>query len=109
MLEPALARLIDAELAAQWPNDTETAANYKRQYGGLILNGRRIIYVNGLHGSDGPPVSEQVQLGAETVTLSVPDWHISALMICDGGPITFGVEYDVATRRFSNFQFNGVA
>jgi len=28
-------------------------------------------------------------------------------MVCDGGPAFFGVEYDVAARRFTHFGFNG--
>ena len=35
------------------------------------------------------------------------DWRTQATQICDGGTITFGVEYDPATGQFSNFAFNG--
>jgi len=35
------------------------------------------------------------------------DWRTQAVQICDGGPITFGVEYDPGSGQFSNFAFNG--
>jgi len=99
-LEPALAKLLDEQLAKRrFPG---SAAEYYRQYGGLVIAGRRMIYVNGFHkyliarrGNSGellPP--------AET-------WRSQAVMICDGGPIVFGVEYDPATAGFVHFSFNG--
>jgi hypothetical protein len=73
---------------------------YYRQYGGFVIGGKRVIYVNGVD---------------ETVMQRSPDparpfdWRTQTVQICDGGTITFGVEYDPATRRFSNFAFNGSA
>jgi len=29
------------------------------------------------------------------------------MVICDGGPIMFGAEYDTETREFRSFAFNG--
>lgn len=94
-MEPALATLIDTELYAQWPNEALSASDYRRQYGGLIVGGRRIIYINGFRaeGEDG----------------EIAVWRTWPMIICDGGPITFGVEYDPADGSFSNFAFNGVA
>jgi hypothetical protein len=37
------------------------------------------------------------------------DWHRQVVGVCDGGPAFFGVEYDPATKRFSHFEFNGIA
>jgi hypothetical protein len=65
-------------------------AAYYRQYGGLVVNGRHIIYVNG--------VRNAVVRG---------DWRGSAISICDGGQLAFGVEWDPATGSFAHFAFNG--
>ncbi|HEX4303024.1 MAG TPA: hypothetical protein VHZ78_09535 [Rhizomicrobium sp.] len=63
---------------------------YYRQYGGLIVGGRHIIYVNG--------VRNAVVTG---------NWRTAPISICDGGALAFGVEYDPATGRFEHFAFNG--
>ena len=34
-------------------------------------------------------------------------WRHDVVMICDGGPTFFGVEYDIPARRFTQFAFNG--
>jgi hypothetical protein len=87
-----LARQLEAAGQSPSPGD------YYRQYAGFMIGGRRVIYVNGV---------------AESAVEREPnpahpfDWRTQAIGICDGGTITFGVEYDVTTRRFSNFAFNG--
>jgi len=92
-LEDGLIPLLSQRLEAA--GESPSPGDYYRQYAGLVIAGRRVIYVNGVRSSaipEGP----------------VPfDWRTQAVQICDGGPITFGVEYDPATRRFSNFAFNG--
>jgi hypothetical protein len=89
-MEPALLERLRRELVAiGWEADP---SSYVRQYGGLVIGNRRVIYTHGftLEGDD-------------------PDegWRTHAHTICDGGPITFGVEYEPTTRRFANFAFNG--
>src|SRR5262249_48262706 len=66
-----------------------SAGVYYRQYAGFIVGGRRVIYVNGVsesavHESDDPERPF--------------DWRTQAMSVCDGGTITFGVEYDPATH-----------
>jgi hypothetical protein len=34
-------------------------------------------------------------------------WRETATSICDGGPVFFGVEYDVDAGKFSHLAFNG--
>ncbi len=63
---------------------------YYRQYGGLTVGGRHIIYVNGARNA-----------------IVHPDWRTNAISICDGGALAFGVEYDPATGAFAHFAFNG--
>jgi hypothetical protein len=76
---------------------TTPPGDYYRQYAGFIINGRRVIYVNGFDRS----------------TLDHPnpdhpfDWRTQALGICDGGMITFGAEYDAETHQVTKFAFNG--
>ncbi len=76
--------------------ESPSPGGYYRQIAGLVIGGRRIIYVNG--------VDESAIGGGANSRF---DWRTQAVQICDGGPITFGVEYDPATRQFSNFAFNG--
>ncbi|MCX7359196.1 MAG: hypothetical protein NT015_13760 [Alphaproteobacteria bacterium] len=71
--------------------ESPSPGRYYRQIAGLVIGGRRIIYVNGVDADSVDP---------ET-------WRTAPIEICDGGPITFGVEYDPATRQFRNFAFNG--
>lgn len=75
--------------------ESPSPGGYYRQYAGFVIGGRRIIYVN--------EVDEQ----AIDRSGSSFDWRTQPVRICDGGPITFGAEYDPATHRFSNFAFNG--
>ncbi|MBV8800531.1 MAG: hypothetical protein JO208_12085 [Alphaproteobacteria bacterium] len=80
------------------PNITDADADYLltqdvRQYAGFVVGGRKIIYVNAVRGwgiSDAPN-----------------QWRTKAIQICDGGPITFGVEFDPSTKEFSHSAFNG--
>lgn len=73
--------------------ESPSPGGYHRQYAGLVIGGRRVIYVNGV----------QAQLTANGLS----DWRTQPVQICDGGALTFGVEYDPATRQFANFAFNG--
>jgi hypothetical protein len=92
-MEPALARYLAQNLRGAWPDSDHIAVeDYRRQYGGLILGGQRIIYVNGFRLTE---YDDQ------------DTWRSFPHVICDGGPIMFGVEYDPATQSFRNFAFNG--
>jgi hypothetical protein len=92
-MEPALLERVRRELATA-TGSQENARDYVRQYGGLVTGGRRVIYTHGF---------------IERIDDPDEGWRTHARIICDGGPITFGVEYDPATRQFSNFAFNGQA
>ena len=70
------------------------ASDYYRQYAPLMINGKRIIYVNGLHS------------GTVARNEKVP-WQTTASHACDGGQLFFGTEYDTATGRVSKIIFNG--
>jgi hypothetical protein len=94
-LDTALAFFLAQRL--EEAGSTASPGAYYRQVAGFVIGGQRVIYVNGVH-SD----------AVERVNPNHPfDWRTQAHMICDGGPITFGVEYDPETGAFSNFAFNG--
>jgi len=75
-------------------------AEYFRQYVGMTIGGRRLLYLNAVHAdivtlhSDGPHAL---------------DWHSKAIVVCDGGEAFWGVEYDLGARSFGNLQCNGYA
>jgi hypothetical protein len=94
----ALEAVLGRELATQLlPEPGAKPEDYYRQYAGLVTGGRKIIYVNGLHRDavDRAPEGQR------------DTWKTDPAMICDGGSITFGVEYDPASKTFANFAFNG--
>ena len=62
---------------------------YGRQYLGLVIDGRRMIYIIGVYGTSTPGPGL---------------WDF-----CDGGCDLFGVLYDPETERFSDLAFNGFA
>lgn len=89
----------ELESAGQVPSP----GGYYRQYAGFVLGGKRVIYANGV---DESAVGDERDT-REAVRVPGYSWRTHAVRICDGGTITFGVEYDPATRQFSNFEFNG--
>lgn len=66
---------------------------WKRQYVGIIRNGRRYIYGNFIPKGEVEP--------------SMTNWRREPVRICDGGPAFFGVEYDVEKARVTHLAFNG--
>lgn len=96
-LEDALVAELTRQLEAA--GESASPQSYYRQYAGFVVGGRRMIYVNG--------VSESAIDADPGPAFHPSNWQTYAVQICDGGPITFGVEYDPATRQFSNFAFNG--
>ena len=100
-LEARLPQALDDALAkrGQFANRSRDIG---RQYAGLKIAGRSIIYVNGF------PLSMFEMEARYTPGLSRDDWKRQAVMVCDGGPAYFGVEYDPKTKVFSHFAFNGI-
>jgi hypothetical protein len=65
------------------------------QYVGIVRGGRRFIYGN-FFPSD--------HAGSSVF----PDrWRSEPVVVCDGGPAFFGVEYDVDARRITRVDSNG--
>jgi len=85
------------EAGTPHPGDPDWATaprGWRRQYVGIVRGGRRFIY-----GNFYPHRSEDDS--------QLPDWRTAAVLVCDGGPVFFGAEYDVETRRFTHLAFNG--
>ena len=106
--EPAqiadLESTFDQAVAAQLKTRGELAppAGFDRQYLGIVVAGAKRIYVNAfLHELD--------EGKGKQVTFPPRDfWRTNAVIVCDGGSYYFGAVYDPATKKFSDFAFNGV-
>ena len=71
-----------------------------RQYVGVIVNGRRFIYLNAF------PEAEFDDWPSQ---MPKPDWRMTPYIVCDGGTSYWGVLYDPVTGTFSVLATNGVA
>ncbi|WP_051748484.1 hypothetical protein [Nevskia soli] len=83
--------LLNAQSPAAAAAHVGDALGYYRQYFGIVVHGRRMIYVNAF---------------VEGMYRST-DWKQFAIVVCDGGPGAWGALYDPANRLFSGFAFNG--
>jgi hypothetical protein len=99
-LEEALPAALQAALDHAMPSGSARfkVSDYYRQYGGLVVGGEKIIYVNGFH---------------RELLDSLPDfpthamfWRTSPVEGCDGGLFLFGAEYDPSTRHVRSIRFN---
>jgi hypothetical protein len=63
-----------------------------RQYVGIVVAGRRLIYVNAF-----PP-----QFGLK-------DWKTRLVSVCDGGPSFWGIQFDPTDDKFFDLEMNGRA
>jgi hypothetical protein len=75
--------------------------SFQRQYAGFLIDGGKIIYVNAFPDGAGDP-NPNAPPGFDHF-----DWRQQAVIVCDGGPAFFGVEYDPAKKTLSHFEFNG--
>ena len=88
----ALERRLPSYLARQQGNRPSIGTPYYRHYVGVTHDGRRSIY-----------------LSAFPVGTAEPDWRRHAQIVCDGGNVFWGVEYDPLTKQFTNLSVNGEA
>lgn len=100
-LETLLAPTLQDAINREQPDESKrhAASGYYRQYFGLVVDGHRIVYVNGFH-----EVSLKLFSGS-----SAPrqNWHETAVNVCDGGTLFFGAEYDPAAGTLQHLRFNG--
>lgn len=69
----------------------EKLDNYNRQYIGIILDGKRIVYANFFCDSTGR------------------DWRKEFIFVLDGGDCFFQFKFDMNSNEFFDLQVNGVA
>lgn len=67
------------------------AADFDRQYVGIEMDGRHLIYLNAFHLPDDADI----------------DPARDAIRVCDGGAQFWGAVFDPGSGRFSDVQFNG--
>lgn len=95
-LEAELPAALNGRPEARDRDMTGAPSGWRRQYVGLIRGGRRLVYGNFF--PRGPAENS-----------SRFDWRAMPVVVCDGGPVFFGVEYDVAGGRITHLAFNGMA
>lgn len=92
-LERVLPGVLDSALAVMTqPSDRLRSEEYRRQYVGVLSDGRRLIYVNGFHRS--------------WTRERLPYWRRRAVSVCDGGLHFWGATYDVQSRQIGQLRFN---
>jgi hypothetical protein len=75
---------------------TWSSGSYYRQYVGLVIDDRRIVYANAF-----------VPLPTPGRPSGAPDsWERQLLYACDGGDRFFGAEFDVESGRVRYLAFN---
>lgn len=77
----------------QYEDSSRFPTGWRRQYVGILEDGERVIYGNFF------PIS----------TSGLPHDPHKPVVVCDGGPKYFGVEYDVKARHIMHIAFNGSA
>jgi hypothetical protein len=103
-VEEGLGAAFDAavEQAGTPVADRRPLPEYHRQYGGLVVGGRRIVYVNAFH-------ERLLQLGLSIRPPRPVDWRHVAVNVCDGWTSYFGAEFDVGSGKITALVFNGRA
>lgn len=87
-LEFYLRRVSDRRSPALWSK----LKDYRRQYAGIVENGRRKIYANFF-----------------CKTAQITDWKMNPVAVEDGGDCFFQIKYDMDAGTFSNLYINGDA
>jgi hypothetical protein len=96
-LPPALQEAIDANPRRQFSAKLRSE-DYYHQYAGVIVGGKRLVYVNGFHES-------YLWMWPHTLRFTL-EWRERAIAVCDGGMGFFGAEYDPESGRVSSIDFN---
>ena len=94
---PAALHVVTSTFRMPYRSTTE----FRRQYVGIARANRKLIYMNAFPRDVGNPAPDGPPSGRAF------DWRRQPVVVCDGGPAFFGVEYDPATKRFNHFEFNG--
>jgi hypothetical protein len=71
---------------------------YYRQYVGIVLGNRKLIYLNAF-----------CQKPDDVVVRQGGDWRQNPIDVCDGGDCFWSAVYDPVSGEFSDLQVNGIA
>ena len=98
-LEQQLPRLqqIKSSLCCGPGRNVENVLDYYRQYLGIVVKGRKVIYINALSIRYARRYAQDDR------------WRREPIIVCDGGAWFWGAIYDPETKEFSRLAFNGVA
>jgi len=97
-LAPALQRALEQEIRD--PSRRPATNEYYRQYIGIQVGRRQVVYINGFH-------KNYLERLVTTHPQLSDAWRLRAVNVCDGGSSFFGAEYDPATRQVANVRFHG--
>jgi hypothetical protein len=76
----------------------ENPSRYYRQYVGIVVGDRKLIYLNAFCNK---PEDVVVRHGE--------DWRQSPIDVCDGGDCFWSAVYDPLSGEFTDLQVNGIA
>ena len=93
-VEAALPAALAAHRMRDPPDWSRLETGWRRQYIGFVRGGRRLLYGNFF----------PREVGDEG---AVGQWRVEPVIVCDGGPAFFGVEYDVEAAGITALDFNG--
>lgn len=96
-LETAVTAALRERRITNDPDWSRFPQDWRRQYVGITRGGRRFVYGNAYPAEAGRHASDPGQ------------WRREPVIVCDGGPAFFGVEYDVEAGRITRLGFNGSA
>jgi hypothetical protein len=101
-LEAPLVDAFRSAIAAAGPHlpNQHSLDDYYRQYGGFVVGGRRIVYINAFHG-------QFLDFDAQLRPHDPFDWRHRAVNSCGGGTWFFGAEFDVESGTIDVITFNG--
>jgi hypothetical protein len=101
VLGHALDRALDERIA---PVTTKhSSSDYYRQYAGLMIGKKRIIYVNGFTKSS---VEQMATAHRQHPEIKEIAWRTRAVVACDGGSTYFGAVFNPATGKIEGIEFN---
>jgi hypothetical protein len=97
--------------------DTPRVHDYFRQYAGIHLHGRKLVFINGFHESHVEKTAQWLsETRPESALTSFPKearnrmfWHFVPVHVMDGGEYYFQAYYDPLSRRLVWFSFQGYA
>lgn len=80
---------LKAKICCGIGNSVDDVNAYYRQYAGLVVEDRKLVYINALARKSG-----------------IKDWRTQAVLHCGGGRSFWGVMYDPASKIFFDLAFN---